>query len=100
MRKPVIALAAGGPLELIESGKSGFLIEPGRIDQLADCVELLLTDKQLSAQMGNYGRRRVEDRFTMPLVAEDVLRVYQDLLSSPLRRALPNISAGDEVIAS
>jgi glycosyltransferase involved in cell wall biosynthesis len=100
MKKPVIGLALGGPLELIESGKSGFLIEPGNIDQLVSCAGLLLTDKQLCARMGEYGRRRVEEHFTMPLIAEDVLKVYQDLINPPLHRTLRYIVGEDEVAAS
>ncbi len=91
MRKPVIGLAVGGPLELIEHGQSGFLLEPGNVDQLAACIGMLLRDEPLRARMGAYARQKVEDHFTIPSVAQDVLQVYQNLTREPARRATQHI---------
>jgi glycosyltransferase involved in cell wall biosynthesis len=99
MRKPVIALAVGGPLEIIEPGKSGFLLEPGNVSQLATTVYQLLHDGSLRTRVGAYGRQKVEERFTMPLVAQDVLQIYEDLARVPLRPVLPHVRERHPAVA-
>lgn len=49
---PVVAPAAGGPLDLIDDGVSGFLVEPGSADALARAVSLLVGDTMLRAAQG------------------------------------------------
>ncbi len=86
MKKPAIALNQGGPTEVIEHGKSGFLTEAGNIQQAADALLQLLTDPARRAEMGAYGRRRVEEYFDINLVARDMLKTYERILAAPPNR--------------
>ncbi len=79
MKKPVIALANGGTLEIVEHGKSGLLSAAGDVDGLSANLRTLLRDPALRARMGEYGRRQVEARFTAPRMAADVAQVYASL---------------------
>jgi glycosyltransferase involved in cell wall biosynthesis len=79
MKKPVVALANGGTLEIVEHGKSGLLSAPGDIDALAAHVVTLLRDPALRSRMGEYGRSQAEARFTAGRLAEDVAGVYEAL---------------------
>nr|WP_323368495.1 glycosyltransferase [Synechococcus elongatus] len=56
---PVIAYARGGPLEIIEQGKSGWLVEPDRIEALVDAIG------QLSAIDRQRCRERAEAEFSL-----------------------------------
>jgi glycosyltransferase involved in cell wall biosynthesis len=81
MKRPVVALDNGGTPEVVEHGKSGLLSAPGDVHGLAQNLLTLLADPGLRARMGEYGRRRVERDFTNHRLAEDVSRLYLDILS-------------------
>lgn len=59
MEIPVVANAITGIVELVDDGVSGFLVRPGRVDQLADRLGRLLEDPALRSSMGRAGRSKV-----------------------------------------
>ena len=67
---PVIAPAAGGPLDLIEDGVTGFLVKPGDAVALATPVARLAADPARRARMGEAARRRVLRRSWAALTGE------------------------------
>jgi glycosyltransferase involved in cell wall biosynthesis len=76
MKRPVVALANGGTLEIVEHGKSGLLSPRGDEETLAANIRALLRDPALRARMGEYGRGVVEARFTAQRFATDAAQVY------------------------
>ena len=56
---PVIASRIPGAEELIVDGDCGFLIEPNRIDQLAEALKRLAVDPALRERLGAAARERV-----------------------------------------
>jgi glycosyltransferase involved in cell wall biosynthesis len=76
MKRPVVALANGGTLEIVEHGKSGLLSPRGDVDTLAANLRTLLGDPALRARMGEYGRQQAEARFSAGRMAADAARVY------------------------
>jgi glycosyltransferase involved in cell wall biosynthesis len=77
MERPVVALDNGGTPEVVEHGRSGLLSSPGDIERFAANVLLLLREPELREQMGRFGRRRVEERFTIDRMARDTASVYR-----------------------
>ncbi|MFJ5714119.1 glycosyltransferase family 4 protein [Neobacillus sp. NPDC093127] len=61
---PAISTNVGGVPELIEDGKTGFIIKPGSVDELIEKLTLLLEHPALSEQMGQQARARYEAHFT------------------------------------
>src|SRR4029077_12037241 len=61
--KPVIGGAHGGAPEVIDDGKTGYLVQHGDAGQLATSLEALLADPGLGCEMGARGRERVEQEF-------------------------------------
>jgi phosphatidylinositol alpha 1,6-mannosyltransferase len=59
---PVVAPAAGGPLDLVEDGVTGFLVSPGDPDALAAAVARLTSDWQLRTAQGHAARRSMLNR--------------------------------------
>src|SRR2546425_7663344 len=57
---PVVASAVGGILEVVEDGKTGVLVEPGRPDALVAAIRALLEDPARGRAMVRAGRHRVE----------------------------------------
>ena len=84
---PVVASAVGGILEVVEDGKTGVLVEPGRPDALVAAIRALLEDPARGRAMGRAGRRRVEAHFSWVSVATRTREVYQDAIADFARSA-------------
>lgn len=59
---PVVAPAAGGPIDLVDTGADGTLYDPTLPGALRAAVEPLTADSALRARLGEAGRRRVLGR--------------------------------------
>jgi glycosyltransferase involved in cell wall biosynthesis len=79
--KPVIATAGGGVPEIVEDGKTGILVPMGDVQAMAEAISCLLADPVLAASMGERGRERVRDHFTIEKKARKVEAVYQEMFS-------------------
>ncbi|PJJ71175.1 phosphatidylinositol alpha 1,6-mannosyltransferase [Diaminobutyricimonas aerilata] len=73
---PVIAPRAGGPIDLVDEGVDGYLVEPGDDRGLRAYVELLSTDTALRARMGEAGRRAVLGR-SWESVCDELIGHYE-----------------------
>jgi glycosyltransferase involved in cell wall biosynthesis len=80
MQKPVIALDNGGSREIVEHGVSGLLSPVDDTAKLAENILALLLDPKLRVQMGECGRRKVEEYFTPARMCSDVLKIYQKII--------------------
>jgi colanic acid/amylovoran biosynthesis glycosyltransferase len=65
MEVPVVANAITGIVELVDDGVSGFLVRPGRVDELTDRLARLLRDPGLRASMGRAGRAKVAEEYDL-----------------------------------
>ncbi|QOV87664.1 glycosyltransferase family 4 protein [Humisphaera borealis] len=65
---PVVASPVGANAELVREGVTGFL--PTSAAEWADAIRRLATDVDLRRQMGEAGRRRVEEQFCLEKVAD------------------------------
>ena len=77
---PVVASAVGGILEVVEDGKTGFLVPPARPDDLAEAIRRVLDDPTLARAMGRAGRRRVEEKFSWTSVAARTQEIYAEAI--------------------
>ena len=59
---PVVAPAAGGPLDLVRHGENGFLWRPDRPEDIAPLVARLVGDPALRRRMGSVARDGVRSR--------------------------------------
>jgi glycosyltransferase involved in cell wall biosynthesis len=80
--KPVIGGAHGGAPEVIEDGKTGYLVQHGDAGQLATSLETLLTDSALGREMGVRGRERVEREFRFNVFAKTLKKIFRELCES------------------
>lgn len=60
---PVVAVAEGGPLEILQDGENGFLVAPYRAE-LASKINYLLSHREEARQMGQTGAERASARYT------------------------------------
>ena len=80
--KPVVGGAHGGAPEVIDDGKTGYLVQHGDAGQLATSLETLLTDPGLGREMGARGRERVEREFRFNVFAKSLKKILRDLCES------------------
>lgn len=64
MKKPVIGADLGGIPDIVEHGKTGFLIEPGNRGSLTAALRELLSSSELRERMGERGSEIVRARFS------------------------------------
>lgn len=78
--KPVIATEVGGNPELILKGKSGFLVPSAEPEKLAEKMVLLLKDENLRREMGEEGKNRVKEKFSLERMAKNYEELYSSIL--------------------
>ena len=76
---PVVAPAAGGPLDLVRHGRTGYLVPPHRADGFTDAVERLAGDPRLRTGFGAAGRTAIEGR-SWTAVGDELIGHYGDVL--------------------
>jgi glycosyltransferase involved in cell wall biosynthesis len=74
--KPVVATRVGGIPELIDDGKTGFLVDRGDIDAAAEKVLRLLEDPELRKTLGCAGRQKTHAKFNLQTNVGELIRVY------------------------
>lgn len=62
---PVVSTLEGGIPDVIEDGKTGFLVEKGNAEAFAEKLEILIVDPVLLLKMGQEGRKRYKENFTL-----------------------------------
>jgi len=76
---PVVASYVDGLSEVVEDGRTGYLVPPGDSTIMAERITDLLSHPTKAAAMGEAGRRRVMRHFSMERFAESMLSVYRCL---------------------
>ena len=74
---PVIATNVGGPPEIIQDGREGYLVAPREPEAWARAIRRLLESPERGFEMGRAGRRRVEEAFTVGHHVASMLDVYK-----------------------
>jgi glycosyltransferase involved in cell wall biosynthesis len=81
LSRPVVATAAGGPLEIVVDGVTGRLVPPGDDGTMAKAINEWLHDETGRRAAGAAGRARYEQLFTADRMAAGIMAVYQDVMA-------------------
>jgi len=79
MGKPVVAVNACGPGEIIRDGVDGLLTASGAPAELAAAALRLMREPGLADRIGDAARRRVEEQFNIRRTIRDMEAVYDGL---------------------
>jgi glycosyltransferase involved in cell wall biosynthesis len=79
---PVISVAKGGPLEIVEDEKTGILCPDNSPGAIATALERLLSDRELRDQMAASGRASVVGRFGYDVVMSELLVTYRTIIGT------------------
>lgn len=76
MELAVVATRIMGIPELVTDGRSGLLVTPARVDELAEALERLSRDRELRISLGRAGRQTVQRDYEMARVAEELRSAF------------------------
>jgi glycosyltransferase involved in cell wall biosynthesis len=78
--KPVVSYDCDGAREVVLPGKTGYLLPPESIDELAQALSELIADAGLRDRLGAEGRRRFTDVFRHERMTQQIRALYARLL--------------------
>lgn len=80
MQKAVVNSNIGWAQELMEDGKSGFLVHPSAHEEYALRIVQLLQDNELALEMGKQAREFVENQFGSQKIAKQNIDFYKTII--------------------
>lgn len=86
---PVIATRVGGLPEVILDGETGFLVEVGDTQTMADRAAEILSDQDKQQTMGRRGREYAVERFNTERVIPQYVELYERVIDEAQRRNQP-----------
>jgi glycosyltransferase involved in cell wall biosynthesis len=84
-RLPVVATNIGAVPDVVEDGVSGYMVETGNVDALADRLCRLLASPALCKQFGEAGHARMQTRYTWESTGKRI--------GDAIRRSLPQLAS-------
>jgi glycosyltransferase involved in cell wall biosynthesis len=79
---PVIATRCGGPEEIVEHLKTGYLVPTEAPDQLAAAINYLLKNPAIAARLASAGQQHMCHTFSLDAMLQAYQRHYQRLLTA------------------
>jgi|LSQX01.2.fsa_nt_gb glycosyltransferase involved in cell wall biosynthesis len=79
-RTPVIGTNIGALPELIEDGKTGFLVDPKNSQQISEKIEYIIKNPDIREEIIENALNNALENFTLSKMVEKTIQVYQELL--------------------
>jgi glycosyltransferase involved in cell wall biosynthesis len=77
---PVVATRVGGNPEVVEHGVTGYLVPPREPEALAATIARILEQPTLAQAMGQAGRQRAVEHFSLDRLTQETESLYLRLL--------------------
>jgi glycosyltransferase involved in cell wall biosynthesis len=77
---PVVVSGVGGIPEVVREGVEGIIVKPGDIEGLCQALRQVMESVECRARMGNAGRRRVAEQYTVSTYMERLHTLYRSVL--------------------
>ena len=79
-KKPVVATDVGSIPEVVEDGKTGYIVPPKNPEKLAEAIIALLRDKKKRREMGENGYKKTEGELSWDNIATKTIEIYKKAL--------------------
>jgi glycosyltransferase involved in cell wall biosynthesis len=79
LNKPALGARIGGIPELVIDGKTGYLFDPGNVDELKEKLQLMLSDEEKLARMGADGREHILNLVNHKAYEEKLSGIFKSL---------------------
>jgi glycosyltransferase involved in cell wall biosynthesis len=83
-KKPIVANAHGGSVEMVENKVTGFLVPPDKPEKMAESIEYLVQNPEEREKMGRMGFERLKTLFSRQAFIEKWTNLYQALLTGKI----------------
>jgi glycosyltransferase involved in cell wall biosynthesis len=80
--RPVVGYGGGGVPEMVVDGETGLLCQPGDIGGLTRAIVELAGDEALRSRLGETGRRRAKELFSVERHVDQMEKVLRETISS------------------
>ena len=80
--RPVVGYGGGGVPEMVVDGETGLLCQPGDIGGLTRAIVELAGDEALRSRLGEAGRRRAKELFSVERHVDQMEKVLRETISS------------------
>ncbi|WP_316650706.1 glycosyltransferase family 4 protein [Ovoidimarina sediminis] len=78
----VVASDVGGQSELVDDGRTGYLVRPGDVEMLTEKLLRLVTDRAHAEALGQAGRQKAQAFFTRRAAVDRIEQTYEKILAS------------------
>lgn len=89
MGKPVVATDCDGSRELVLNGQTGFLVPARDPGALAERIAYLVANPAEAKRMGEAGKNRVEQHFSLQVMVDRTMKMYERAAGFSNDRAVP-----------
>ena len=63
---------------MVTDGVTGFLVPPKEPERMAEAIIRILSDRDMAKRMGEAGRKRVEEKFSLERMVKEYQEIYED----------------------
>jgi glycosyltransferase involved in cell wall biosynthesis len=78
---PVVSTDEGAIPSMVIDGETGWICPRKNVDALVNSIEKLLIDKELCKQMGEKGRLRYKERYTVEAFEKKFMDILSEILN-------------------
>ncbi|MGQ9705397.1 MAG: glycosyltransferase family 4 protein [bacterium] len=82
---PIVATNVGPIPEVIVDGKTGYIVRPDCPEEIAERVIMLIENKKLRRELGEMGRRRTVEKFTIRRMADETVKLYFEFAEKKMK---------------
>jgi glycosyltransferase involved in cell wall biosynthesis len=94
LAKPVVATNCNGSQELVQQGKTGFLVPPQDPAALAERIAYLLDHPDEARRMGKAGQKHIEEHFSLKSMVDKTVDIYEQALRASIDRSIRAATVG------
>ena len=80
--RPVVAAEAGGAIELVEPGITGFLVPPGEPQQLAEVIISCRNQPEKTAAIAHQAQSQASDRFHLQTINQQIAQLLSQSVNN------------------
>ncbi len=84
--RPIVATAVDGTVEVVEHGRTGWLVPPRNPAAAAEAACRLLADPEQALRMGQAARQRIQRHFSFERQLADTIAIFENYLGRHGRR--------------